>query len=320
MKKKYFIITISLIVYSAIFGVTLSYSNNNSQSGSYDTIVKYSWPESCTDCFDEETYESYGKTQLTTNARGERIRYVVAGKKTNRIIKNRKNLKRKKLVKRKKTRKRIRPRTRRGKNYITYRVHKRDNLFRISKRFGVSVKTICSFNKIGNKNSIYAGMSLRIPRNRVQKKSKRINRRNKNKRTIARKNRKNIRKNNRKKSPKFIWPIRKIVNIRREQVSGVKSIGITIKGYPRSPIVSSATGVVKRVGYMRGYGNYIVVKHKNRYATVYANLGTVLVHEGDKVGSGKIIGRIDKQNRSIHFQIDHEGRPANPLRLLPKKG
>ena len=118
---------------------------------------------------------------------------------------------------------------------------------------------------------------------------------------------------------KFIWPVHEVITYSNESLTGVKSIGITITGKPGSAIVSSASGVVRRIGHMRGYGKYIVITHKDRFATVYANLGAIMVTEGDHIDRGKIIAKISNEDKYIHFQIDREGKPTNPLNLLPKR-
>ena len=48
-------------------------------------------------------------------------------------------------------------------NYKTYTIVKGDNLTKISKMFGVSIKEIAELNGIKDINKIYAGAELKIP-------------------------------------------------------------------------------------------------------------------------------------------------------------
>lgn len=120
-------------------------------------------------------------------------------------------------------------------------------------------------------------------------------------------------------NPRFQWPLKKIIEFKRDGGNGVNPIGIIITANPGSSVVSSASGKVEKIGEMRGFGKYVVVKHGDRFATVYSNLERVSVTEGEQIPAGRMIGRIDCMNNTLHFQIDIEGKPENPLRYLPKK-
>lgn len=116
----------------------------------------------------------------------------------------------------------------------------------------------------------------------------------------------------------FLWPLKKVDKYKSDGEEGVKAIGIIITGPARSRVISSEAGVVKRAGYMRGFGKYVVVNHGNRYLTVYSNLMVINVREGDRIGKGESIGLIS-DDRTLHFQIDYAGKPRNPLEYLPEK-
>ncbi len=190
-----------------------------------------------------------------------------------------------------------------NRNYEHYRVKRGDTLYRISRKFSVPVKEISKANGLKSRNSIRRGMVLKIPvctksrENRISEKTG------------------NRKKDRRPGAPAFKWPLNRITNYSRDGKNGVKSIGILIKSRPGSKVVSSAGGIVKRIGKMRGYGTYVVVMHKNRYVTVYSKLGSVSVHEGKNIKKGDIIGYLDG-NRTLHFQISQEGKSLNPLKYL----
>ncbi|MFW6366558.1 MAG: murein hydrolase activator EnvC family protein, partial [Spirochaetota bacterium] len=100
---------------------------------------------------------------------------------------------------------------------------------------------------------------------------------------------------------------------------GVKSIGIVIQTQGRSPVYCAENGVIKKIGYMRGYGNYVVVVHSSRFMTVYANLGAVAVKDGQHIRKGNVIGTLESTDGHLHFQINHAGKPLDALAILPKR-
>ncbi len=186
---------------------------------------------------------------------------------------------------------------------LYYIVKSGDTLFGIAKRSGVSHKEIQEINDLTDASKIYKGMKLKIPaKNREIKK----NCNDSDEKVSA------------SSQPLFLWPLKKVKGYSRDGKDGVKSIGIIIKGSPGGEVIASENGVVKRVGYMRGYGKYIVVKHEKRYITVYSNLMDVEVKAGETVRKGARIGNIS-DDMTLHFQIDRAGKPENPISLLPRR-
>ncbi len=184
-----------------------------------------------------------------------------------------------------------------------YIVKNGDTLFGIAKRSGLSLKKIREINDLNEDSKIYKGMRLRISSGRDDRVSTS---------DLSEKNPSSTK-------PLFLWPLKKVKGCTRDGKDGVKSIGIIIKGNAGSEVIAAENGVVKKVGYMRGYGKYIVVKHEKRYITVYSNLRDVNVKAGETVQKGGRIGNIS-DDMTLHFQIDRAGKPENPLNLLPERG
>ncbi|PKL19129.1 MAG: hypothetical protein CVV49_02290 [Spirochaetae bacterium HGW-Spirochaetae-5] len=187
-------------------------------------------------------------------------------------------------------------------SYVYYVVKSGDTLFSIAKKSGVTLNQIQDINDLKGSSIIYKGMKLKIPSRQLKSEGKAS--------AVV---------NTDKVKPGFRWPLKKVRSYSPDGGNGVKSIGILIKGIPGGEVVASEDGVVKKVGYMRGYGNYIVVKHENRYITVYSNLLGIDVKAGDPVVKGCRIGKIS-DDMTLHFQIDREGKPENPIKLLPGRG
>jgi len=64
----------------------------------------------------------------------------------------------------------------------------------------------------------------------------------------------------------------------------------------------------------------VIVKHNNTFLTAYAHNQNVLVKEGQSVGKGQKIaemGNSDADQVKLHFEIRRQGKPVDPLKLLP---
>jgi lipoprotein NlpD len=98
--------------------------------------------------------------------------------------------------------------------------------------------------------------------------------------------------------------------------------GVGIGGSPGQAVVSSAPGKVVYSGSgLRGYGNLIIVKHNDTYLSVYALNKQLLVKEGQMVAQGQKIAVMGETNGQpeLHFEIRRQGKPVDPLKLLPDR-
>ena len=88
-----------------------------------------------------------------------------------------------------------------------------------------------------------------------------------------------------------------------------------------APIYAARSGVVIYSGSrQRGYGNLVILQHKDKYVTVYAHNRRNLVDEGAKVRQGEQIAELGNTGRStgphLHFEIRYQGKPINPMTIL----
>ncbi len=94
--------------------------------------------------------------------------------------------------------------------------------------------------------------------------------------------------------------------------------GIDLRGKIGRPVYAAADGVVTFVGWLRGYGKVIVIKHKKGFETRYAHLSKILVKNGQHVKKGQVIGKVGKTGIAtgphLHFEIRKYGKPVNPLK------
>lgn len=76
-------------------------------------------------------------------------------------------------------------------------------------------------------------------------------------------------------------------------------------------------GIVRISSYNRyGYGNYIVIRHKNGLETLYGHLSKSLVKVGQEVRSGELIGLGGNTGRSfgshLHYEVRYRGAAFDP--------
>ena len=86
---------------------------------------------------------------------------------------------------------------------------------------------------------------------------------------------------------------------------------------------AAAAGVVTRVGYavgFDGYGNIVLVQHRDGFATLYAHLSRVLAHVGQQVWSGEQIGVAgctgSCTGTHLHFELRYRNVAMDPSLLF----
>lgn len=119
---------------------------------------------------------------------------------------------------------------------------------------------------------------------------------------------------------RWLWPARGRV-IRGWSATDPSRDGIDIAGREGDPVKASAAGTVVYSGSgLIGYGELIIVKHDERWLSAYGHNRKRLVSEGDVVKAGQQIaemGRNDRNEQVVHFEIRSNGRPVNPMEYLP---
>lgn len=96
--------------------------------------------------------------------------------------------------------------------------------------------------------------------------------------------------------------------------------GIDFKGAKGDPVHVTADGKVAFTGWKGGYGNCIIVQHKNDFQTLYGHLSHINVSEGQAVTTGDVIGKVGSTGRStgthLHYEVRKNGKPINPVKFL----
>lgn len=92
--------------------------------------------------------------------------------------------------------------------------------------------------------------------------------------------------------------------------------GVDIKTCLNDRILAAFDGVVTRSCRYFGYGNCIVVRHAYNFETLYSHQSKNLVHVGDKVKAGQVIGLTGRTGLAttahLHFEVHFRGHHINP--------
>ena len=117
------------------------------------------------------------------------------------------------------------------------------------------------------------------------------------------------------------WPAKGKL-IRSYSSSSAVHKGIDIQGILGQPVRAANSGKVVYAGSgLVGYGLLLIIKHDDHYLSAYGHNSKLLVAEGDSIKVGQVIAKFGDSGTDsvkLHFEIRREGKPVDPLKLLPK--
>ncbi len=117
----------------------------------------------------------------------------------------------------------------------------------------------------------------------------------------------------------FQWPLQGRIS---RNFSQTDNKGILIKGKTGQAVRAAEAGKAVYCGQgLAGFGNLAIIKHNETYLSAYANNSKLFIKEGEQVEKGQTIGQVGStglRSSSLHFEIRKNGKPINPLILLPK--
>lgn len=133
---------------------------------------------------------------------------------------------------------------------------------------------------------------------------------------------------------RFTWPVFGPITAGFHDAAYFKRFGVPheaddIAQPQGSPVAAAADGVVfiVRDGGAWGY-TYVLIAHRDGYATLYGHLSSVAVSAGDDVRQGQVIGLsggtpgtpgagLMTTGSHLHFEVIQNGTNINPLNVLP---
>jgi len=115
----------------------------------------------------------------------------------------------------------------------------------------------------------------------------------------------------------WTWPVKgKVIAPFTES-----SKGVDIAGKKGTAVRAAAAGRVIYADHgLRGLGNLIIIRHNDAWLSAYAHNDKLLVKEQDEVKKGQKIaemGSSDTDQVKLHFEVRRQGKPVDPLKLLP---
>jgi murein DD-endopeptidase MepM/ murein hydrolase activator NlpD len=120
---------------------------------------------------------------------------------------------------------------------------------------------------------------------------------------------------------RFSWPVKGRVVSYYGVRKGKKYDGINIHAPLGSPVKAADSGKIVFSNKLSGYGNIVIIQHKDEYTTVYAHNQLSLVKEGSWVKRGSIIAKLGNSHDlsaspTLHFQVRRYNKARNPLFYL----
>ncbi len=121
---------------------------------------------------------------------------------------------------------------------------------------------------------------------------------------------------------RFIWPVRGNVKTNfgiqpnktyHNWIKIVSPVGTKVK--------AAASGTIIFSSQLKNYGETVIIRHKNNFATVYTHLKKRYVKTDQNIKKGETIAIVgetdDAGNAYINFEIRLQGKARNPLFFLP---
>jgi murein DD-endopeptidase MepM/ murein hydrolase activator NlpD len=184
-----------------------------------------------------------------------------------------------------------------------------ENLYRLSRYYGVSVAEIERANGVRDVTAIAVGERVVIPgaakapppgalaASASAAPARRASRRSGS--TQAR----------RETELEFSWPVAGQLSSNFGRRRGGRHDGIDIPARSGTPVRAAEAGrVIHSGGGLGDYGQVVIVKHAGRYSTVYA-------HNRRKIAE---VGKTGNASGShVHFEVRRDRKPQNPLLYLP---
>ncbi len=194
---------------------------------------------------------------------------------------------------------------------IWHTVRPGDTIGAIANRYHVTAQEIAEWNNIQNLNVILPGRRLNIPptqHSRITAEAFRRSDWGRKPDTVT------------TFHGQFAWPVRGPIHSAFGIRGGRRHDGVDIGAKQGTPIHAAADGTVAFCGKLSGYGNLIILRHRDRYYSAYAHNSRHHVKTGQAVKQGDVIAAVGATGRTsgphLHFEIRRGQIARNPLFFL----
>ncbi len=96
-------------------------------------------------------------------------------------------------------------------------------------------------------------------------------------------------------------------------------LGVDYAAPTGTAVRSVGDGVVEFAGVQNGFGNVVMVKHRNNNLTVYAHLSRIAVRGGQSISQGQNVGAVGQTGWAtgphLHFEFRVNGAHRDPLTI-----
>ena len=96
-------------------------------------------------------------------------------------------------------------------------------------------------------------------------------------------------------------------------------LGVDYGAATGTPVRSVGDGVVEFAGIQNGYGNVVIIKHRNNHTTLFGHLSRINVRKGATVSQGQNIGAVGATGWAtgphLHFEFRVNGVHHDPLTI-----
>lgn len=221
-----------------------------------------------------------------------------------------------------------------NKDGLIYIVQAGDNLYQISKNFGMTVSQLKDLNQLES-DLIDINQQLYIKKYDTKKVQKvKLANAEKSNKVAVKKTTTSSSGSSNYSSPnagdansfpsewknEFLLPVQGRISSSFGMRGGRLHKGVDISAPPGSQIKASYSGTVSYTGFLKDYGNIIIVEHGKGIVTVYAHNEINLVKKSDKVNKGDVIARLGSTGRStgphLHFEIRVANKPVDPAKII----
>ena len=201
---------------------------------------------------------------------------------------------------------------------IYHKVDAGENLYRIGKAYGVPYQQLGRVNNISDPNCITVGQRIFVPGARRRLPVSVIT-------PEAAQTERPPPRDLPTGKHFFVWPITqgKLTSAFGPRGDSFHD-GIDVSAPHGTPVHAARAGEVLYSDNLRGYGNVIILRHSDGYASVYAHNAEQLVSVADRVLQGQVIARVGESGRTsgpnLHFEVRKNNVARNPLYYLPQGG
>ena len=96
-------------------------------------------------------------------------------------------------------------------------------------------------------------------------------------------------------------------------------LGVDYAAPTGTPARAVGDGTVDFAGVQNGFGNVVILNHRNQHTTVYAHLSRILVRKGQSVSQGQHVGLVGSTGWAtgphLHFEFRVNGQHRDPLTM-----